>query len=191
MLKDLVLRNRSYRGYDENRKVSWEELAELVDLTRYTASSVNMQPLKYYLACDKEEVEKIVSITKWAAALSELHLPHPGSYPAAFIVICQDLEISPSTTTFQRDVGIAAQTILLGATEKGLGGCMIGNFKRSEMKSLLHLSENIEPNLVLAIGKPAEKVVLTSVKEDGKTSYYRDEEGTHYVPKRSLEDIIL
>ena len=88
-------------------------------------------------------------------------------------------------------MGIAAQTILLGATEKGLGGCMIGNFKRSEMKSLLHLSENIEPNLVLAIGKPAEKVVLTSVKEDGKTSYYRDEEGTHYVPKRSLEDIIL
>ena len=191
MLKDLVLKNRSYRGYDESLQVSREELAQLVDLTRYTASSVNMQPLKYYLACTKEEVEQIVSITKWAAALSKLHLPHPGTYPAAFIVICQDLKISSSTPTFQRDVGIVAQTILLGATEKGLGGCMIGNFKRKELRDLLHLDDTIEPQLVLAIGKPAEKVVLTSVKEDGKTAYYRDEEGIHYVPKRSLEDILL
>ena len=191
MLKDLVLKNRSYRGYDESRQVTREELSELVDLTRYTASSVNIQPLKYYLSWEREEVKQIVSLTKWAAALSELHLPHPGSYPAAFIVICQDLSISSSPTAFQRDIGIAAQTILLAATEKDLGGCMIGNFKRQELKFLLHLEEHIEPNLVLAIGKPAEKILITSVKEDGKTTYYRDETGTHYVPKRSLEDILL
>ncbi len=88
-------------------------------------------------------------------------------------------------------MGIVAQTILLAATEKGLGGCMIGNFKKEELKSFLQLPSNIEPQLVVAIGKPAENIVLTSVKEDGKTAYYRDEDGTHYVPKRSLEDILL
>lgn len=191
MLKDLVLKNRSYRGFDESRRVTREELAELVDLTRYTASSVNMQPLKYYLSWEKDQVEQLVARTRWAAALSQLHLPHPGTHPTAFIIICQDLDISPNPQTFQRDVGIVAQTILLAATEKGLGGCMIGNFKKEELKSFLQLPSNIEPQLVVAIGKPAENIVLTSVKEDGKTAYYRDEDGTHYVPKRSLEDILL
>ena len=191
MLKDLVLKNRSYRGFDESRRVTREELAGLVDLTRYTASSVNMQPLKYYLSLEKDQVEQLVARTRWAAALSQLHLPNPGTHPTAFIIICQDLDISPNPQTFQRDVGIVAQTILLAATEKGLGGCMIGNFKKEELKSFLQLPSNIEPQLVVAIGKPAENIVLTSVKEDGKTAYYRDEDGTHYVPKRSLEDILL
>ncbi len=81
MLKDLVLKNRSYRGFDESRRVTREELAELVDLTRYTASSVNMQPLKYYLSWEKDQVEQLVARTRWAAALSQLHLPHPGTHP--------------------------------------------------------------------------------------------------------------
>ena len=101
------------------------------------------------------------------------------------------MNISANTTRFQRDVGIAAQTILLAAVEKGLGGCMIGSFRKPELKSLLGLSEGIEPNLVVALGKPAEKVILTEVGADGSTAYYRDENDVHYVPKRRLEDIIL
>lgn len=192
MLKDLVKNNRSYRGFDESRRVTKEELEEFVDLTRYTASSVNMQPLKYYIAYEKEEVSRILALTKWAAALPQFSLPRPGMGPAGFVVICQDLSISANTTTFLKDVGIVAQTILLAATEKGLGGCMIGNFSKSGLKELLKLPEEMEPSLVVAIGKPAEKIVLTDVGEDGKTAYYRDEEGTtHYVPKRRLEDILL
>lgn len=192
MLKDLVKNNRSYRGFDESRRVTREELEEFVDLTRYTASSVNMQPLKYYIAYEKEEVSRILALTKWAAALPGLSLPRPGMGPTGFVVICQDLNISANTTMFLKDVGIVAQTILLAATEKGLGGCMIGNFNKNSLKELLGLPEEMEPGLVVAIGKPAEKIVLTDVGEDGKTAYYRDEEGTtHYVPKRRLEDILL
>lgn len=191
MLKDLVMKNRSYRGFDESFRFSREELLELVDLTRYTASSVNEQPLKYYIAFEKEEVEQILPLTMWARALKDTQLPHSGMGPSAFIIICQDMNISANTTRFQRDVGIAAQTILLAAVEKGLGGCMIGSFRKSELKSLLGLSEGIEPNLVVALGKPAEKVILTEVGADGSTAYYRDENDVHYVPKRRLEDIIL
>lgn len=191
MLKDLVIKNRSYRGYDESRPVTAEELMEFVDLTRYTASSVNLQPLKYYLAWEKEQVEKILPLTKWAGALAHLSLPYPGTHPAAFIIICQDIAIAGNPTTFLRDIGISAQTMLLAAAEKGLGGCMIGNFKSKELKELLQLPEQIEPNLIVAFGKPAENIQLTSVGEDGKTSYYRDESGTHFVPKRSLKDILL
>ena len=107
-------------------------------------------------------------------------------------MICLDKSIAPNETAFLRDVGIAAQTILLAATEKGLGGCMIGNFNRAALKELIQLPENVEPNLVVAIGKPAEKVVLTEAGADGNTRYYRDETGTvHFVPKRALKDILL
>lgn len=191
MLKDIVLKNRSYRGYDESRPVTKEELTELVELARCSASGMNKQPLKYYIAYKKEEVEQILALTKWAAALKELQLPYPGTHPTGFIVICQDREIRAGAGSCAMDIGIAAQTILLGAVEKGLGGCMIGSYQREALKTLLRLSETIEPQLVVAIGKPIEHIVLTDVKEDGNTGYYRDETGTHYVPKRALSDILL
>ena len=188
---ELVKKNRSYRGFDTSVSLGREDLLSLVDLTRYTASSVNEQPLRYYIAWKKEEVAKILPLTMWAKALKETKLPHPGKEPAAFIIICQDMNISSNTTRFQRDVGIVAQTMLLGAVEKGLGGCLIGSFYKPELKKLLNLPESLEPNLLLALGKPAETVVLTEVGEDGSTGYFRDENDVHYVPKRSLSALVL
>ena len=191
MLKDLVKQNRSYRGYDESRRVTEAELREMVDCARLSASSVNMQPLKYYLAWEKEEVDRIQALTAWARGLPEMTLPHEGMHPTAFIVICQDKSIQESLARFQKDVGIAAQTILLAAVEMGLGGCMIGNFGADSVQQELGLSENLAPLLIVAIGKPAEKIVLTEVGEGESVAYYRDENDVHYVPKRRLEDIII
>ena len=191
MLKDLVKQNRSYRGYDESRRVTEAELREMVDCARLTASSVNMQPLKYYLAWEKDEVDRIQALTAWARGLPEMTLPHEGMRPTAFIVICQDKSIQESLVRFQKDVGIAAQTILLAAVEMGLGGCMIGNFGADSVQQELGLSENLAPLLIVAIGKPAEKVVLTEVGEGESVAYYRDGNDVHYVPKRRLEDVII
>lgn len=191
MLKDLIKANRSCRGYDESRKITREELLELVDCARLTPSSTNIQPLRYYLAWEKEEVDRIQGLTKWAGALPQMELPHPGMRPTAFIVICQDTAVSASLVRFQKDVGIAAQTMLLAATEMGLGGCMIGNFPAGTLKAELCLPENLAPLLVVAIGKPTEKIVLTEIKEGESTDYYRDENDVHYVPKRKLADIVL
>lgn len=191
MLKDLIRANRSYRGYDENRKITKEELLELVDCARLTPSSVNMQPFRYYLAWEKEEVDRIQTLTKWARALPQMELPHPGMCPTAFIVICQDTELNDSLARFQKDVGIVAQTMLLAATEMGLGGCMIGNFPAGTLKEAIGLPQTLAPLLVVAIGKPAEQIVLTEIEEGESTNYYRDENDVHYVPKRRLEDIAL
>ncbi len=190
-LKELVKANRSYRGFDESRRVSRDELLEMVDCARLTASSVNQQPLRYYLAYEKEDVDRIQPLTKWARGLPDLELPHKGMYPTAFIVICQDTRVWESTSRFTRDVGIAAQTILLSATEMGLGGCMIGNFSPAGISEAALLPEYLVPLLVVAIGKPAEKVVLTTIGANEPTNYYRDENDVHYVPKRRLEDIVI
>lgn len=191
MLKDLVKANRSYRGYDESRRVTKEELMEMADCARLAASSVNQQPLQYYLAWEKEEVDRIQALTKWAKGLPELTLPHPHMCPTAFIAICQNTKRGESLARFQRDVGIAAQTILLSATEMGLGGCMIGNFGAGSVKEALALPEYLSPMLIVAVGKPAETIVLEEVEDGESIAYYRDEQDVHHVPKRKLEDVVL
>lgn len=191
MLKEMLKNNRSFRGFDESRKVTLEELRDMVDCTRYTASSVNKQPFKYYLAETPEKTALIQPLTGWALALPHHNLPYEGHRPTAFIVICHDNSIMENIALFQKDVGIVAQTILLSAVEKGLGGCMIGNFSPEKISSALELPENLVPVLIVAIGKPDETVVITDIKEDGETNYYRDENDVHFVPKRVLDDIIL
>ena len=188
---ELVRKNRSYRGYNENRPVTREELTRLVECARLCPSSVNAQPLKYRLVWQKEEVARLQEKTNWAKALTSITLPHPGMCPTAFIVICQDTGIDTSLQRYQKDVGIVAQTMLLGAVEMGLGGCMIGNFNAGEVRQVLAMPEAMAPLLVVAIGEPAETVVLTEVGPDGSVQYYRDENDVHYVPKRALEDILI
>ena len=51
--------------------------------------------------------------------------------------------------------------------------------------------ERFQPDLVLALGKPAEKVRVTSMSPGGSTAYWRDAEGVHHVPKRALADVLL
>ena len=191
MLKDLVTKSRSYRGYNENRKVTREELLELVECARLCSSSVNAQPFCYYLAWEKEEVDKIQALTNWARALPQMKLPHPGKCPTAFIIILQDTTIGESLARYQKDVGIVAQTMLLAATEMGLGGCMIGNYNAQKVKDALALDEKYAPMLIVAIGEPAEEIVLKEVEPGENMAYYRDENDVHYVPKRKLQDIVI
>ena len=124
----------------------------------------------------------------WAAYLKEWPGPEEGERPSAYIIILGDGTISP---TFGCDHGIAAQSILLGATEKGLGGCMINSVKRDELQRVLNIPAQYEILLVIAIGKPKEHIVINPVGADGDIRYWRDSEGRHYVPKRSLDDVIL
>ena len=191
MLKELVKKSRSYRGYDENRKISREELLELVDCARYAPSSVNRQPFKYLLAYTQEDLDKIQPLTGWARALPQMSLPHPGKCPTAFIVICQETEWDADLKRYLRDVGIVAQTILLAAAERDLGGIMIGNFNPERIAKALQLPEHIVPMLIVALGKPDEQIVLTEIENGESINYYRDEQDIHYVPKRKLKDIII
>lgn len=191
MFLDLVKQARSHRGFRQDRKVTWQELEHLVECARFTPAARNNQVLKYYLAEKPETVAAIQPLTKWAGALAELHLPRKGAEPVAYIVICLDGSLAENPAPYQRDVGIVAQTMLLAAAEMGLNGCMIGSFAAGELREKLGLPEAIKPQLLLALGEGTDRIVMTDVGEDGSTTYYRDAEDTHYVPKRTLEQLIL
>lgn len=191
MFLDLVKQARSHRGFRQDRKVTRQELEHLVECARFTPAARNDQVLKYYLAEKPETVAAIQPLTKWAGALAELHLPRKGAEPVAYIVICLDGSLAENPTPYQRDVGIVAQTMLLAAVEMGLNGCMIGSFAAGELREKLGMPEAIKPQLLLALGEGTDRIVMTDVGEDGSTTYYRDAEDTHYVPKRTLEQLIL
>jgi nitroreductase len=188
MIKELVVKNRTYRRFDKGFVITMDTQKELVNLARLSGSAGNKQPLKYALSCDPNNNMRIFEHLAWAGYLKEWPGPAEGERPSAYIIMLGDKEISPS---FDFDNGIAAQTILLGAVEKGLGGCMIASIERTKLRRTLNIPERYEILLVIALGKPVETVILETVKPDGDIKYWRDPEGRHYVPKRSLDDIIL
>ena len=189
MFKDLVYGCRSFRRFYEDQRIGKETLMDLVDLARMTASTANSQALKYRIVYEKEECEQLFPCISWAGALPDWPGPKEGERPSGYIVICCDLSLGKNK---QWDDGITAQTMMLGAAEKGFGGCLIGSFNRSKAAESLGIDpEKYSLDLLLALGKPKEKVVVVPIKEDGDVRYYRDENQVHYVPKRALEDVLL
>jgi nitroreductase len=188
MIRDLVMQNRTYRRFYQEVAVEYKMLRELVDLARLSASAANLQPLKYVLSCEPQKNALIFPHLGWAGYLKDWHGPCEGERPSAYIIILNDTRISQSVDC---DHGIAAQSILLGATEKGLGGCMIGTVQRQKLRKTLDIPSNYEILLVLALGKPKEQVVIEAFDADNDIKYWRDSDGKHHIPKRQLDDIIL
>ncbi|HWJ02225.1 MAG TPA: nitroreductase family protein [Verrucomicrobiae bacterium] len=188
MLKDLVLKNRTYRRFYQEENVSRDTMQEVIELARLTSSGANMQSLRYILSHDKEKNEKIFKTLKWAGYLPDWDGPEEGEKPSAYIVMVNDKRLR---TAYLWDHGLAAQSILLGLTEKGLGACQFNNIDRVSLTKELMLPEFYEIVMVLAIGKPKEIVVLDEIDETGNIRYWRDAQGIHHVPKRKLEDLLL
>lgn len=187
-IKELITRNRSYRRFHENEAIGREPLLGLIDLARLSASAANLQPLRYIVSADPERNRLIFPTLAWAGYLKDWPGPAEGERPSAYIIILGDTRISAS---FGCDHGIASQSILLGAVERGLGGCLIGSVDRDALRFALDIPERFEILLVVALGKPAEKVVIENVGADGDIRYWRDEKRVHHVPKRALEELIV
>jgi nitroreductase len=188
MMKDLIRKNRTYRRFYQDVRIDRQQLLEWIDLARLSACGANIQPLKYILSCDPQKNEKIFKHLKWAAYLKDWAGPEEGERPSAYIVMLLDKEIR---TACYCEHGIASQSILLGATEAGFGGCIFLNFDQKAIREELQIPDRFDIMLILALGKTKEIVVIEDVDESGSIKYYRDVDGVHHVPKRKLEDMIL
>ena len=188
MIKDLIDKNRSYRRFDEYTAISEAQLRSWVDLARLSASGANIQPLKFMLSNQPDRNTAIFDCLGWAGYMKEWKGPESGERPAAYIILLGDTEIGKK---FDTDMGIAAQSILLGAVEAGYGGCMLGSIQREKLREALAIPERYMIMLVIALGKPVEEVVIEPVKPNGDIKYWCDAIGTHHVPKRDLDELII
>ena len=187
MIKGLIKKNRSYRRFYQDKSISSEILKELIQLAMFSASSGNLQPLKYIISNTTEKNNIIFACLAWAGYLKDWPGPEESERPSAYIIINGDTEV---TQNFGCDHGIAAQSILLGATEKGLGGCIVGSIQRGKLRKYLKIPKRYEILIVIAIGVPKETVVTEEAK-NGNIKYWRDKNGIHHVPKRPLSELIL
>jgi nitroreductase len=188
MLKELILKNRSYRRFHQEYEINKEDLLSFIDLARLSASAKNSQSLKYYISNDEELNKQIFSSLAWAGFLKDWDGPIEGEQASAYIVITLDKDI---TNNNYCDHGIAAQSILLGAVEKDLGGCIIAAINKKSLRETLNIPENLEILLVLAIGKPKEEINIYEIDKNEDTKYWRDKNQVHQVPKRKLKDIVI
>lgn len=184
-LDELLLRNRSHRGYLKDYVVKREELERIVGVCSKLSSGCNQQVLRYHLVTRGEESEHVLRCIRLGAALPELHLPLPGTEPEAFIIACCGV---PESKLVDMDLGIALQSMSLKAVEMGLNALIIGAFNKAEVKTLL--PDGMEPLAILAVGKGIEKIELVPIAPGESHAYYR-QEGVHYVPKVQAKDLIV
>ena len=183
----LIEKNRSYRRFNQQKRISFKTLKGLVNLARLSASARNQQSLKYALSNKLGLNSKIFDCLAWAGYLKNWDGPAEGEKPAAYIVILNDAQIA---TNHYCDEGIAAQSILLGAVEQNLGGCIIAAIDKPKLTEILQLPKHLDILLVIALGEPAEKVEIEDIKSND-FKYWRDKNGVHHVPKRGLNEIII
>jgi len=186
-IAELVKGNRSYRRFRQDRRIERQVLVDLVSLARFSPSGGNGQPLKFVLVHTPEDCARVFPHLAWAGRLKDWPGPAEGERPAAYILLLCDTRIAKGVGC---DQGIAAQSMLLGAVEQGLGGCMIGSVQRDALHKALGLADHYQISLVVALGEPAETVVLEDARA-GDVAYYRDADDAHHVPKRPLDELIV
>ena len=188
MFKELIRKARSCRRFYGDKEIPTELFDELVEYARLSPSGSNLQPLKYIIVQNKSTRDTLYEELSWAGYLSSWDGPEPSERPTGYIVMLRDNSIAKKQSM---DEGIAAQSIFLGASYLGLGGCMIKSFKKDPLIQLLEVEERFDIALVIALGYPKEEIVLETMTDSSDVKYYRDEQNVHHVPKRSIQEVII
>ncbi len=185
-LLELLKINRSYRRFDESIKIPEELIKEWVSSVRFTASTRNIQALKYHIVIENNKVLELCSQVHWAGYLKAWSGPIEGERPSAFLIQLLDTTLSKSS---KWDEGLQLEAITLMAAASGYGACIMAAFDKNKVKNIFSLPEHLEPITLVALGKPIETVQIVDFVNS--VEYYRTEDLIHHVPKRSLEDILV
>ena len=186
-LKDLIRFNRSYRKYDNTFKINDSTLIEFIERSRFVPSSRNIQSIRFHIVNNQTDNDFLFEQLSWAGYLKDWDGPEESQRPSAYIIICNDNSLFKNA---EIDIGIISQTILLQLAEKGLGGCMIGAFKKNNISQYFEIEDPHSVKLVIAIGKPVQEIILEDIK-DNDHKYYLDGNNLHHVPKRTINELIL
>lgn len=188
LFRDLVTKSRNYVKFDGSAAVPEELLLDLLELACYVPSRGNLQPLKYLLVTDCSETGPLISMLFPEGCFAGWSGVPEKDRPRAFIVMFGDLCLG---SDFGADSGIAAQTILLGAADAGFGGFIVHSFDREGLSLHFGIPGFYQPLLVIALGKPAETLVIEQMSGDDPITGHTDKNGIRFIPKRMQRDVML
>ncbi len=148
-IQKAVKKRRSIRKY-QPFEIPEENLMRVLEAGRLSPSGGNQQPWHFILVTKPEAREKLRT-----AYSANWFIEAP-----AILVVCAD----PFEAWARRDgeeywkvdAAIAMQSMVLAATEEGLGTCWIGAFDEKEAKKALGIPEGVRVVAMTPLGYPAE-----------------------------------
>ena len=179
-----ILSRRTIRRFQQ-KPISAASLKKFVNAARIAPSAANLQPLEYFIVNEKKLCTQIFETLSWAAYIKPKWTPVENERPTAYVIIIVHEDINKD---YKRDVGLAAENIMLAAEEENIGCCMLLNIKREKIRDVLRIPKQLHIDSVIALGYKSEKSTMVNMKDSVK--YWRDEKGVLHVPKRKLDDII-
>ncbi|MCE5209422.1 MAG: nitroreductase family protein [Chloroflexi bacterium] len=168
-LLECINKRRSIRKYTEE-PVEYADILMLIESGIMAPSGSNIQPWKFIVVDDPQILKMIISFS-----------PGVNGNPPCLLVLCSDQELANkkggklgSEYLALMDICMAAENIMLAATDNGLGTCAVKSFESSIVQRILNLPEHIHPELMISIGhsskdvaaprrRPLEEVVFHNV----------------------------
>jgi len=178
---DLILKRRTIRKF-KDKKILFSLLKKCVNAARFSASGSNLQALEYVVVNDDKILDEVYSCLGWAGYTPEFD--NTKQKPKAYVIILVNKNIRENA---DKDVGIAAENILLTALEKGIASCIVGSINREKLRKILKIPNSREISLVIALGYAAEKSKAVDFKNN--VEYYYEGKELR-VPKRKLKNIL-
>ncbi len=183
---NLILKRRTVRRF-QGKNVSLTVLEKLVEAARLAPSASNLQFLEYIILRDTSICRQIFPYTRWAAYLPpEQGTPKEHERPAAYVAIICNLQKTSAPDL--RDIGAAAENLILAGESFGLGSCWLGAVDKEKISAILAIPSYCRLDSLVALGYPAEFPEM--VEDNTDIQYWRDKNGRHFVPKRPLKGLM-
>lgn len=155
-VKEAIINRRSVRNYQPDKPVPNEVIAKILDTAKFAPSSSNLQNWKVILVSDTDKKLELAT-----AALKQKWI----TTAPLLLVVCNDLadvkrlfkDKGGSLYSIQ-NVSAFIQNILLLAHSLDLATCWVGAFDSEAVKRVLKIPDGIEPEAIIPLGYPAEKV---------------------------------
>jgi len=159
-----AMKNRRTVREFSDKPVDMDILGQIVDAARFAPSAGNLQNWKFIFVEDPKMKRKIAKISQnqtWMTSAPVL------------IVVCNDYKDVQKLYGKQQgqlysiqNVTLAAGHLLLAAEELGVSTAWVAVNDDFEMRAALDIPDNIDPEIVIAIGHSAEIEVTTPPKKD-------------------------
>jgi len=188
-LENLLKWRRTYRKFDESKKLKSDEINYILNSIKYASCANNRQYLRFMSIESEEKVLEVFNNTSWAASLPrDVAIPKLGERPVYFIAILTDEERKLRFNGI--DEGLVISNLTIAAADIGIGSCIIGSVNNEKMREILNYDEKFSCEVVVAFGYPTIKSTIKEIEIDEDQSYYLDDDENYIVPKYKLEDIV-
>lgn len=145
---DAIRSRRNVRGY-EDRAIPEDDLDRILEAARRTPSSMNRQAWDFVVVKDRDRLQELAKAWRYAAHIAES--------AATIALVVPTSEDRDERDTFQYDIGQVTMSIMLAATDLGIGSGHASVGDQALVRGVLGLPDDRECAIFVALGYPADR----------------------------------